>query len=416
VGHPEGEGRVSLFDFRRKSGPITTPAQLSSYLLRHGSGENATGLDVNPTTAIQHGTVFACVRVLAESVAQLPLQLYREDGREKTKAYEHPLYRVLNGVANPLQTSQEWLELVVAHLCLAGNHYSLINRGAVGTQVLELLPLNPGAVSPILSPDGADIAYRVTFANKRQEVLTSRDVLHIKGFSLDGVCGVSPISYARETIGLSMATQRHAARLFSNGANPGGVLEVSSELSDAAYKRMKDSWDSGQTGVNNAHRTAILEAGTKWTQIGLSAEDSQMLESRKYSRTEICGLFRVPPAMIGDLERATFSNTEQQARSFVDFSLAPWLLRIESRVWMQLLEAREQKTLFARFNRNALMGADATTRSNFYTRQLQNGAMSPNEIRELEDLNPREGGDVYLTPLNMLIDGKPPPDSSGGTP
>jgi HK97 family phage portal protein len=404
---------VSIFDLRRKSAGavITTSAQLDAYL--RSGGENSTGVDVSPSTAIRHGTVFACVRVLAESVGQLPLHLYKETGLTKLKDPAHSLYTVLRRRANPFQTAQEWLELVVTHVCLSGNHFSLINRGATGGRVLELLPLNPSRVQVLVDPDGVTVAYRISFANGTNDVLPARDVLHIKGFSLDGITGLTPIALARETVGISMATSRHAARLFSNGASPGGVLEVPGTLSDAAYERLKASWLERQTGVENSHRTAILEAGTKWQQVGLSAEDAQMLESRKFSRTEIAGLFRVPPSMIGDLERATFSNTEQQARSFVDFSLAPWLTRIEARAWMQLLDERDQQTHYARFNRNALLGADATTRSNFYTRQLQAGAMSPNEIRELEDMNPRDGGDIYLTPLNMMIDGELPPPSTG---
>jgi HK97 family phage portal protein len=410
-----------IFDLLRKDGGnrVLTTEDLARELAAAGGG--IPGVRVNARTAARHAPVFACVRVLAESVGQLPLHLLVEKGeREKAKAKEHPLYDLLRIAPNDIQTTQEWVEMIVAHLALRGNHYSFINSGVSGDRVRELLPLNPDAVTPKLSQDGARVLYDVRFADGRRDVLPAEKVFHVPLFTLDGFRGVSPIEYARESIGLDIAVARHAARLFANGANPGGVLQTDQVLGDEEYGRIRDSWEARHQGLDNAHRVAILEAGLKWAAVGLSAEDAQMLESRKFGRTEICGIFRVPPMMIQDLERATFTNSEQQARVFVDYTLMPYLTRIEARIRLRLLSEKDRKTHFAKFNVAALLRGDMKSRAEFYTRQIQNGALSPNEIREFEDMNPREGGDIYLTPANMLIDGKPPPEAEpakeGATP
>jgi HK97 family phage portal protein len=222
---------------------------------------------------------------------------------------------------------------------------------------------------------------------------------------------LSPVKQAKETLGLAMATEEHGARLFSNGAKPGGVLSTDQVLKDDSFDRIKASWDSAHSGVSNAHKVAILEGGLKWTQVGMSSEDSQFLETRNFQRSEIAGIYRVPPHMIGDLEHATFSNIEHLSLHFVANSLMPLLTRIEQRINFSLLSFKEQSKYYAKFTVNSLLRGDMASRAEFYTRMVQNGAMSPNEIRALEDMNPRTGGDIYLTPLNMAINGKTPKDS-----
>jgi HK97 family phage portal protein len=390
---------------RKEKRTITTPSELLERIA--SSYDAVSGISVTPETAVRHGYVFACVRVLAESIGQLPLHLYRETDKTKDKAREHPLYALIHDSPNDFQTAQEFWEMCVAHVALRGNFYALINR--VGGRVAELLPLQPTEVEPKQQANWT-VVYEVRLADGGKKTYAATDIFHVRGLSFDGITGVSPLTFAREQVGLSMATERHAAKFFSNGAQPLGVLQSDAEepLDEAVYKRMKESWESRHQGGENAHKVAILEGGLKWASTGMSNEDAQMLESRKMSRTEICGLFRVPPTMIADLERATFSNSEQQNRQFVDYSLMPYLTRIESRIKLQLLAERQRASHFAKFNLGALLRGDMATRADFYTRQLQNGAMSPNEIRELEDMNPREGGDIFLTPLNMLVDGKLP--------
>ena len=390
---------------RVKSGGGIARTTLDALAARES--QQLSGIRVDQQTALRHASVFACIRVLAESVGQLPASLLRRKNGMREKAEDHPVHQAIRVSPNPLQTAQEFWEQAIVHLCLRGNFFALINRGVLGIPVMELFPMNPDAVLPRRLP-GGELVYQVRFSNGTQEVLPPRDVFHLKAFSKDGLMGLSPISERVEALGRSMATERHAARFFSNSAHPGGVMATEQILNKDVYDRLLESWNDRYQGADNAHRTAILEQGLKWTQVGLSAEDAQMLESQKYGRTEVCGLFRVPPTMIGDLERATFSNTEQQNKSFVDYALMPYLTRIENRIKLQLLEPEERADYEAKFNVNAFLRSDTQSRGDFYTRQIQNGVLSPNEVRELEDLNPREGGDVYLTPSNMLIDGKLP--------
>lgn len=382
---------------------ISNSQQLAAFLTRFGGGSSS-GKTVTAESAMQVATVFSCIRILAESVGQLPIHLYEQREREKRPAIEHPLYWLLHLAPNKRQTSLEFFEFLVACLALRGNAYAFINR--IKGVPRELLPLLPDSITPIETESG-DIAYLHRLKSGKEETYTSDQVLHVPLFSFDGVCGISPITKARETIGLAMATEEHGGRLFSNGARPGGVLQNPGKMSDAAYERLKDSWAERHEGAGNAHRTAILEEGTTWASVGMSSEDAQFLETRKYQRSEICGIFRVPPHMVGDLERATFSNIEHQSLDFVVRALIPYLRRIELRIRTQLLTEAERPRFYAKFNQDALLRGDMAARATFYTQLEQAGALSPNEIREREDMNPREGGDVYLTPMNMAVNGKP---------
>jgi HK97 family phage portal protein len=390
----------SLFG-RKNADLIDTPEKLAGVLGNWYDSD--AGVSITPANALQITTVYQCVKVIAESVGMLPLSVMVETQAGKEKAFKHPAHRLLSIAPNDYQTAQEWKEMVAAHLCLRGNHYSYINR--VNGKVLELLPLNPTCVVPKLNNDYT-VEYRVTFANGKTEVLTQSDVLHIKQFSIDGVNGVCPISQARHSLGLARATEQHGSSLFKNGSNPFGGFKTNEKLTDEQYKRLKDSVSDYQ-GSSNSFKPLILEGGLDWVQVSITPESAQFLETRKYQRSEIAGVFRVPPHMIGDLEKATFSNIESQGLEFVTHSLMPYLTRIENRVRLSLFNDKDQLTHFAKFNVNALLRGDMKARAEFYTKMLQNGAMSPNEIREKEDMNPREGGDIFLTPLNMAINGKP---------
>lgn len=394
-----------IFDLlRRKDTRIVSASDLERFL-RLGS-ETAAGVTVTPESGIRHAPVFACARVLAESVGQTPCHLYRRDARSRVKAEDHPLYGVLHYRPNHYQTPQEFSEYLVACLAQRGNAYSLIDR--TRGRVRALLPIAPALVTPRETDEGA-IVYDVAQRGGGKETYPAAEVFHVPLFPIGRFVGASPITYAREAIGLGVAMEKHGASFFRNGARPGGVLSTDQVLGDEGAKNVAASWNEAHAGAENAHKVAVLEFGLKYTQIGLSAEDSQWIEARKLTRSEIAGLFRVPPHLIGDLDRATFSNIEQQAIDFVTHALVPYFTRIEQRIALQLLDDAERGTYFAKFNERHLMRGDMAARAEFYTRQVQNGALSPNEVRELEDLNPREGGDVYLTPANMLIDGKAPP-------
>lgn len=369
-------------------------------MLGRGASTSA-GVNVTTERAMLYATVYACVKVLAESVGQIPLHLYQRSGREKHRAIDHSLYGILHDAPNEFQTAQEWREFQIASLALRGNGYSQIVR--VRNQVAELLPFLPGAVTPKQHRASLEVVYEVTLADGKKETLPAREVLHLKLMSLDGLTGLSPVHQARESIGLGIGAEQYGATLFQNGASPGGVLQFPTPLSDEAYERLKTSWEDRHQGSSNAHKVAILEAGGTWKEIGMPAKDAQFLETRKYQRSEVTGLFRVPPHLIGDLERATFGNIEHQSLDFVTHGLMPYLTRIEQRIAMQLLTPAERREYFARFNVAGLLRGDMAARSAFYKSQFDVGALSPNEIRELEERNPRSdpGGDAYFTPLNL---------------
>ncbi len=393
-----------IFDIFRKSGisRATTSQQLAA-LLSQG-GESSSGVDVNPVTAAKFGTVFACLQVRAESVGQLPAQLFEErTEREKRCAKDHPLWNLLHNAPSEVMTAQEFWEYVSVCLDLRGNAYAFINR--VNGKIFELLPLDPSWVTVKLTQQTRDLVYEVRVPFTDMKLYTAKDILHVKRMSLNSYTGASIIEQARDTIGLGMAMERHGSRFFKNGGAPGGVLKTEQMLSDGVMKNLEESWADTHGGLDNAHRIAILEAGLSWQAVGMPLRDVQFLEGRHFSRTEICGLFRVPPHLVGDLSRATFSNIEQQGLDFVIHGLMPTLTRIEQRCNLQLLTEEERKTFFLKFNVRALVRGDMAGRGAFYNTMVNVGAYSPNDIRDLEDMNAREGGDVYLTPMNMQQSG-----------
>lgn len=405
-----------IFNVFRKSDThkVLTSQELER-VLRSGA-ESSSGVSVSPESAARFGAVFACVRVRAESIGQLPLHFYEQRGREKQKALNHPLYTLLHDAPNEAMTAQEFWEWVSASLDLRGNAFVFINRLSNG-DIFELLPLDADWVQ-VKRDVKRDVFYEVRIPNTAMVRYTSANILHIKLMSLcnGGLVGASVIEQARDTIGLGMAIERHGAKFFKNGGAPGGVLKTDQVLDDETYADLEKSWAEAHTGLDNAHRIAILEAGLSWQGVGLSLKDAQFIDGRKFQRSEIAGLFRVPPHLIGDLERATFSNIEQQGLDFVIHGLMPTLTRCEQRIKLQLVKKEDRQKYFAKFNQSGLVRGDMAARGAFYNMMVQNGALSPNEIRDYEDLNPREGGDIYLTPMNMNVNGKPPEGTPEKTP
>jgi len=365
-----------------------------------GGGGTASGMTVTPASALSVSTVWACVRVIAESVAVLPLVVYqRLDPRGKEKAPAHPLYRVLHERPNRWQTPFEFKEMMTAHTVLRGNAYAEI-ISTDQNPAAELVPLHPDRVMPFRAPDGR-LAYRHQPEKGPQRILLQEEVLHLRGLSSDGVMGHSPVRLHREAIGLALAGEAHAARVFGNSAEPGGAIKVPAVLEDEAARELVTSWERRHKGVDGTRRVAILDGGMEWQQTGMTNEDAQFLQSRKLQRSEIASIFRVPPHKIGDLERATFSNIEQQSIDFVTDTLMPWLVRWQEAIGRDLLTEESRQTYFAGFIVQALLRGDAASRAKWYAAMRQWGAFSANDIRELEDMNPIEGGDVYLSPANM---------------
>ena len=357
---------------------------------------------------MQMTAVYSCVRILAEAVAGLPLHLYRykEDG-SKEKALSHPLYLLLHDEPNPEMSSCVFRETLMTHLLLWGNAYAQIIRNGRG-EVIALYPLMPDRMAVDRDVNGQLYYEYTTSTDDAPTVkgsivrLKPSDVLHIPGLGFDGLVGYSPIAMAKNAIGLAIATEEYGSKFFANGAQPSGVLEHPGTIKDP--QRVRDSWMSQFGGSANSNKIAVLEEGLKYTPISISPEQAQFLETRKFQINEIARIFRVPPHMVGDLEKSSFSNIEQQSLEFVKYTLEPWLVRWEQSIQRTLFSAEEKKAYFVRFNVEGLLRGDYASRMNGYAVGRQNGWMSANDIRELENLDripAEEGGDLYLINGNM---------------
>ena len=367
-------------------------------------GNSNSGVRVDELRAMQTSAVYACVKILSETVASLPLHLYKKgkDGKNE-QAEEHPLFSCLYETPNEEMTSFEFRETMMTSLLLWGNAYARKIRDRAG-HVCELWYLKPDRMT--VERDSVTSKIKYTYSddvtNQTYEY-TPDQVFHLKGLSLDGVKGISPIAQAREAVGLSLATEEYGAKFFGNGARPGGVLEHPGILKDP--ERLRESWNKVYQGTRNSHKVAVLEEGMKYHTIGIAPEDAQFLETRKYQVNEICRIFRVPPHLVGDLERATFSNIEHQSIEFVQHTIRPWLVRWEQGISRSLLDEKERLLYFARFNVDGLLRGDYKSRMEGYAIGRQNGWLSINDIRRLEDmaLVPQEkGGDEYLVNGNMI--------------
>lgn len=357
---------------------------------------------------MQMTAVYSCVRILAEAIAGLPLHVYRyKDGGGKEKALDHPLYRLLHDEPNPEMTSFVFRETLMTHLLLWGNAFAqLIRNGR--DEVIGLYPLMPNRMTV-----GRDEFGRLYYEYQRTwdepsgcfetVTLQARDVLHIPGLGFDGLVGYSPIAMAKNAIGMAMATEDYGASFFANGAAPGGVLEHPGTIKDPA--RVRESWQSTFGGARNGNKVAVLEEGMKYTPISVSPEQAQFLERRKFQLNEIARIFRIPPHMVGDLDKSSFSNIEQQSLEFVKYTLDPWVVRWEQALNRRLLATQEKPGVFVKFNLEGLLRGDYVSRMNGYAIARQNGWMSANDIRALENLDripEAEGGDTYLVNGNML--------------
>lgn len=371
-------------------------------------GGSTSGKPVNEHTAMQMTAVYSCVRILAEAVAGLPLHLYKyTDSGGKEKALSHPLYFLLHDEPNPEMSSFVFRETMMTHLLLWGNAYAQIIRNGKG-EVIALYPLMPNRMSVDRDSSG-NLYYSYTrysddapTMNGVSVTLRPSDVLHIPGLGFDGLVGYSPIAMAKNAIGMAIACEEYGAKFFANGAAPGGVLEHPGTIKDP--QKVRESWNAAYQGSSNSHRIAVLEEGMKYQPIGISPEQAQFLETRKFQINEIARIFRVPPHMVGDLEKSSFSNIEQQSLEFVKYTLDPWVIRWEQAISRALLRSDEKKQYFSKFNVDGLLRGDYVSRMSGYATARQNGWMSANDIRELENLDripPELGGDLYLINGNM---------------
>lgn len=393
-----------LFKSRDKPQNRTAGSNYAFFL-----GGTTSGKTVTERSAMQMTAVYSCVRILSEAVAGLPLHLYKyTDSGGKAMALDHSLYHLLHDEPNPEMSSFVFRETLMTHLLLWGNAYAQIIRNGKN-EVIALYPLMPNKMSVDRDENGK--LYYTYYRGQDEAIrdkefavtLQPSDVLHIPGLGFDGLVGYSPIAMAKNAIGMAIACEEYGAKFFANGAAPGGVLEHPGTIKDP--QRVRESWQSTFGGSGNANKIAVLEEGMKYTPIGISPEQAQFLETRKFQINEIARIFRVPPHMVGDLEKSSFSNIEQQSLEFVKYTLDPWVIRWEQSIQRTLLSKDEKAAYFVKFNLEGLLRGDYQSRMNGYAIGRQNGWMSANDIRELENLDripAEDGGDLYLINGNML--------------
>lgn len=379
---------------------------------------------VNADAAMRVTTVYACVALIAETVAALPLHVYRREADSTAKATEHPLYRVLHDMARPGLTAFEWREGSVHNACLRGDSFSRIVVNGRG-DVVELVPLHPERMRVL--PGSARPVYEYHDEDGGKRLFRDDEILRIPYKMTDGITAVSPIEVHRNTIGLALASQRYLNAFYRNSAQPKGAIKLPSTLSDEAVSALRSAWERRHMGAQNAGRLAILDGGMEWQAIGMSMEDAQYVELAGLTVTDICRIFGVPPHKVADLSKATFSNIEQQTISFVQDTLLRWCRRIEARMNAYLLGEEERAAgLYVAFDLKGLLRGDAAARSAMYQALFAIGAMSPNEIRQAEDMNPYDGGETYYvqgayTPVERMLAEPdapapvppPPPDDDG---
>lgn len=391
---------------------ITTPVELEE-ALRSGS-LSASGQSVTPDSAMRVAAVYACVRIISGAVATLPLDIKRRvDARTREDASDASLWQVLRRRPNRWQKPAVFRRMMQAHVLLRGNAYAAIvwSRG----EVRELIPLHPDRVE-VRQLDDMSLEYIWTRKDGRRIKFEQRDILHLLGLTLDGIKGVTPIAYARETIGLSLSMEQHGSNVFRNGAQVSGILRTDTKLNPESIKNIQQSLEAYRADGDRAAKIMVLESGLDYKAMAMTQEDAQWLEGRKFSRSDVAMFFGVPPHMIGDTEKSTSwgSGIEQQSQGFVTYTLEDHLTMWEEAVTADCI-ADMNSNLYARFNRAALVRGDLKARWDAHVKALQWGVFSPNEIRALEDQNPREGGDSYYDPPNTA-GGQPPLEDKDNEP
>lgn len=369
--------------------------------------QSSSGVIVDAKSAMGLSAFRACTTLLAESVAQLPCELYlRDEKGGRSRDIEHPCYDMIHSQPNKKDTSFEYYEQAQGCLGIEGNHIALIERDGAGYPT-ELIPIHPKKVQVMRGHDGMPYYKLLDY---KDEILPMRMVHHIKAFSIDGFVGLSPIETSADVLGLAMATEQHAAAVFRRGATMSGVIErpkESSAISDqASVDRLLNKFADRHAGLRNMFSVALLQEGMTYKQLAMDNEKAQLLESRNFGVLEVCRLYRMPPHMIQQLDKATFSNIEHQGLQFVIYTLLPWVKRIEAAMMRDLLLPKERKTRYIEFNVSSLLRGDLKSRYDAYAVARQWGWLSVNDIRRLENMPPIDGGDRYLTPLNMTDGGQ----------
>jgi HK97 family phage portal protein len=399
-------GQIDVPDMRASGAP--GPEDDVWYQNQIGAGVAASGALVTADSAMRISAVFACVKVLAESVAMLPLVVYDKDMGRETPAANHPLHRLLARAPNEWQTSFQFRLMMMYHLALRGNAFAFKDMNYAGI-ITRLIPFHPDRVRVYRLPGVAGpLVYEVRDPWTSELTRYNQDqILHLRGLTSDGVIGLSPIAAQRETLGGALGAQDYANRMWANDAKPAGVITAPGKVSEQAAKNIKQSWQTLFSGPN-IHKTAVLEEGMKYERIQLSQGDVQWLDTRKFQVNDIARIFRVPPHMIGDLTRSTNNNIEHQGIEFVTQALMPWIENWEQQICHDLMTPDEQEQYGVSFIEDALLRGDQKSRFDAYAVARQWGWMSANEIRRKERMQPLDaddGGDDYLRPMNFTVAG-----------
>lgn len=380
-----GEKRISSSEFEHAVNEVLLSDTVADHTKRH-----------YPTAegALAISAVWACVRILSETVGTLPIHLYHKTTSGREQCSGHPCGHILQK-PNDYSGRFSLLHHLMIGCTLWGNGYARIHRDKAFRPV-RLQLLQPYEVEPILTVDD-ELFYRLSTG----EFVPAYDIIHLKGLSTDGYKGKSPIAVHRENLALTESAQEYGEKFFNQGGNMSGVFKYPNTLKPDAYKRLKNDLIAQSTGLHNAHTPLLLEGGMTYERISIPPEDAQFIATRKFQKTEIATIYGVPPHMIADLERATNNNIEHQGMEFVQYCLMPYLVRLEDEFNRKLLREDEFGEYYFLFGLNGLLRGDAKTRSEYYKNMNIVGALSANEIRSLEDMNSYDGGDTYFVQMNM---------------
>ncbi|QKJ41714.1 phage portal protein [Bacillus altitudinis] len=363
-----------------------------------GGGKTASGEKVSESTSLKHPDVFSCINVLSDDIAKLSVHMFRRLGENISGERDHPVFKLLYLKPNQYMTAFTWKKLMMTHVCMWGNAYSLILSDKAG-DIKTLIPLNPANTHPYLDPKTGELWYETIINNKRAE-LHAEEVLHFKGMTEDGIVGLSPIRVARENIGAQSAATKFNAKLYKNDATPRGILKIPTLLQPEAKEVARKEW----MRVNAGESIAIVDAGLDYQSISMPLKDAEFVESMKFNKAQIASIFKVPLHKINELDRATFSNIEHQSIEYVKNTLQPWIVSFEQEINTKLFtDAEIRQGLYVQFNVNSELRGDSKSRAEFYEIMERIGAMNINEIRALESKNAIPDGDRHLVSLNYTF-------------
>jgi HK97 family phage portal protein len=392
-------------EHRSIENPRTSLANPSEWLISWLGNQTDAGISVNEESAMRSAAVFACVRVISETLSSLPVHIYERSASGSTKVEAGIYNRMLGVEPNPLMSSSTFRECLTSHLASWGNAYSEIVRNGRG-EAVELWPLRPDRTLPEWRKIGDDefptrLVYRTVGENGQVRLIRDEDVLHLRLFSPDGLIGLSPIAQSRNAIGLSMAAEKFGSTFYLNGAIPGTVLLSPKALSDKAAQRIRDSFGSRHQGAGNAHKTVVLEDGLTIESIGIPPADAQHLENRRFQLEEIARVFRVPLSFLQSSVGNTFANSEAQDIHFAKYTITPYITRWEQEINRKIFTGQQASRYYVKFNLNGLQRGVFRDRMDALVKAVQGGVMTPNEARALEDLPPMEGGDSLFLQQNL---------------